>query len=123
MIVKAALNQFLGLDAVSNINYDSEPIPLGDFDRISAILVVHKMFGGTTQNDRRLLCHPEVSNQPAGGWVQVPNAGFETNLAGSVQSVSEVHGAWLRFHFDFEITAGSTPGGVLFDMYVLVEKT
>jgi hypothetical protein len=116
-----ANNQVMVTASSAAVSITTDPVPLGNNDRASLILLVHYAFGGTNPaSDQTLSIQPQVSNDGT-TWVDV-GAFIDVNEAGDtpVQDVRAVQGAYLRYEFTWAIGSGST-GAVCFDVQVKLD--
>lgn len=115
MLVAFANNQVMLADtAITTITTD--PIPLGDNDRASAILSVHYIFGGAS---RLLTYTTQVSNDGV-TWVDDgPTGTAATSAPPSINVVANVNGAFMRVKFD--LTIGGGLGAACFDLHVVLD--
>lgn len=97
----------------------SDPVPLGDFDRLSAILNVHSLVktGGTSGT---LTYTAQVSNDGGQNYLAVAAVEDSSVGTGTTRKTGAANGALLRFKFNL-VLAGGTATDVLaccFDLHV-----
>ncbi|MCG3135731.1 MAG: hypothetical protein HMLKMBBP_03499 [Planctomycetes bacterium] len=63
MVIPVADNQWFLRQGSGSTSVTTDPIPLGDNDRATAILVVHDIFGGALATDREIAFKGQVSKR------------------------------------------------------------
>lgn len=96
----------------------TDPIALGDADRVSVVFLVHSVFGGST--GFTLAFWSEISNDRA-HWFQ-SGVNFSTNSAPviPVPASGLVRAAFLRFRFELTVT-GTGEGSACFDLHARLD--
>ena len=120
MVAVFANNQTLvcvqGTDAIVY----TDPVSLGDNDRLSAMLNVHSLVSGGGVTTRTLTITAQVSNDGGQNYVASSVVTDTTAAIGIRQVVGTVNGALVRFMFRFGATGGSSGdfAGCCFDLHV-----
>lgn len=121
MVIAFANNQSLTAVEGNPSTITTDPVPLGNNDRATAMLNVHSLWesngGGSS-----LSYQAQVSNDGV-NWVNVTAL---TDTATGVtstprQKTEEVNGAYIRFRFTHTITTAGETGGVCFDLHVKLD--
>lgn len=121
MVIPVADNQWFLRQGSGSTSVTTDPIPLGDNDRATAILVVHDIFGGALATDREIAFKGQVSNDGV-HWVDGGPLGTANEVSDTPLAVTaDVNGAWLRFVITMSMFAAGLGGAVL-DLKVRLDR-
>ena len=121
MDIVPASNLWLGMpDSTGITTAKSDVYPLNGNDRATAVLTVERIYGGSTPGDRSVSFSTQVSLDGVNWANQGPS--LSTGDTGSTADTDDVNGAFVRFIFTFAVTSASGTAGVLFDLYVHLDK-
>jgi len=107
MVVVFAKNQTLvAIGSGVTTETFTDPVPMGDSDRLAAILNVHSLVktGGTTGT---LVYRAQVSNDGGQSFAPISAVEDSAAMAGVTRKVGAVHGALLRFQLQLALAGGS----------------
>jgi hypothetical protein len=98
----------------------TDPVPLGDNDRLSAMLDVHSIVKGGMVTTGTLAYVAQVSNDGGQNYVDSTTVLDSTTATGVRQVVGTVNGALLRFKYTFTAAGGNAGdfAGCCFDLHV-----
>lgn len=115
MLVAFANNQVIVAPTVDSVSIYTDPVPMGDFDRVSAMLNCHYLFPSGT-----VTYEAEVSNDGT-NWAATALTDFATGATPTPRlKVEPVNGGFIRFKFTFA-NSGAVTGGVCFDLHVQLD--
>ena len=120
MVVVFANNQTLvTVQGTQTIIY-TDPVPLGNNDRLSVMLDTHSIVKGGDITTGTLTYLAQVSNDGGQNYVDSSTVTDQTTTTGVRQIVGTINGALVRFKFTY-VASGGTNGafaGVCFDLHV-----
>lgn len=110
MVIVAADNQWFLRQGMGSTSVTTDPVELGGFDRATAILVVHDIFGGAASTDRDVTFKTQVSNDRV-HWIDEGPLGGATVVADTpLRSTADVNGAFVRFVITMTMSATGSAG-------------
>ena len=115
-----AANQTMVADGTGTpVIVTTDPITLGDADRVSVVFNVHSVFGASM--GFTLAFFSEISNDGS-SWVQGGGVSFSTSTAPPIPIPANglVRAAFLRFRFVFT-ASGTGEGAACFDMHARID--
>lgn len=115
-----AANQTMVADGTGTpVIVTTDPITLGDADRVSVVFTVHSVFGAST--GFTLAFFSEISNDGT-SWVTGGGVSFSTSTAPPIPVPANglVRAAFLRFRFEFS-ASGTGEGAACFDMHARID--
>jgi hypothetical protein len=121
MVILAADNQWFLRQGIGSTSVTTDPVDLGGFDRATAILVLHDIFGGAVSTDRDVTFKTQVSNDGV-HWIDGGPLGGATVVADTpLRSTADVNGAFMRFVITMTMSVGGL-GGALLDLKVRLDR-
>ena len=108
-----------------SIEYVTDPIPLGRYDRVAMHLLIRYLDTPMTTGNAEVSMQPQVAIVPSSGWVDAGVA-FEGSVASTtpIALTTSVNGEFVRFKFKLLIKAGETGlFRAIFDSHVRLEKS
>lgn len=120
MVVAFANNQMLSTVQGTTITVHTDPVPLGNSDRLSAMLNVHAVPKANGVATVTLTYTAQLSNDGGQNYVDSGTVTGSATMAGVTQVVGTVNAALVRFKYTLAITGGAAGeyGGVCFDLHV-----
>ena len=120
MVVVFANNQTLVTVQGSPTTVYTDPVTLGNNDRLSAILNVHSIVKGGLLTTVTLDYVAQVSNDGGQTYINSTSVTDSVTATGAAQKVGTVNGALVRFKYTLTATGGTNGdfAGCCFDLHV-----
>jgi hypothetical protein len=124
MVVVFAKNQTLVAIGNGPVTVFTDPVPMGEFDRLSSIANVHNIETNSVTGAPQIVYTAQLSNDGGQNYVDSSTVTETILSAGVTKKVGAVNAALVRFRLAF---SNSSAGGtdvscICFDLHVDFEK-